>query len=260
MNSLPLSDDEPLIAQEEPKDPADATMKVLPAFVAFHVITASTFMAPSAVLSSHALRSAPIVASEQTLWHSVRTPLALAFLCYVLPAMSHSPCHASPTLHLQIRSAMKTQEECLVDAENAAEQSDCNEPIHKNPKWMRAQNRGSPSAAQISSMTVATVAPTPAFDEMIDAISVEECIVSAESREEQLECASRPKFASLGSPNPASYPSMRRGPIAVMRERLDEGRRLNLSRLGAVKDKFPSPWFPATIASTIAVGRAIARF
>ena len=71
MNSLPLSDDEPLIAQEEPKDPADATMKVLPAFVAFHVIT-FTFMAPSVVFHPHALRSGPVMASEQTLWHSVR--------------------------------------------------------------------------------------------------------------------------------------------------------------------------------------------
>ena len=139
---------------------------------------------------------------------------------------------------------MKSKEECLVDAENAAEQSDCEEPIHE-PKWM-----SSASAPRISAMTVAAIAPTPAFDEMI---SVEECIVSAESSDEQLDCASRPKFASLGSPNPASYPSTRRGPITALRERFSR-------RLGAAQDTFPSPWFPATIASTIAVGRAIARF
>ena len=147
---------------------------------------------------------------------------------------------------------MKSKEECLVDAENLSEIRDCEEPIHE-PHFIVTESTEADFASPvlgISKMTVAAVAPTPTFDGMIDA---EECLVSAESRAEQLDCATRPKAASLNSPNPASYPSVRRSLLAALRERF--GR-----RVGAVQEKFPSPWFPATIASTLAVGRAIARW
>lgn len=153
---------------------------------------------------------------------------------------------------LQIRSVMKSKEECLVDAENLSEIRDCEEPI-REPHFILTESIAEDFSSPVlgfSKSTVAAIAPTPAFDEMIDA---EECIVYAESRAEQLDCATRPKAASLNSPNPASYPSMRRSLMAGLRERF--GR-----RLGAVQDTFPSPWFPATIASTLAVGRAIARW
>lgn len=155
-----------------------------------------------------ALRVQPIHASEETLWHA-------------------------------IRSARKSKQECLVDAENMEEIQDCQEGEFslgkKNPI--------------ISPFTIASAAPVPAFDEII---SVEECIVSAESRLEQQDCATRAKFASFSSPNPAAYPSEKRGFFAGLRDRFNR-------RRGAHGD-FPSPWFPATIAGTVAVGRALARF
>lgn len=154
-------------------------------------------------------------------------------------------CSSESTLRDAVRSAALSKEECVVEAESAAEQRACNDPV-LDPSFFPLPKRKT------------TRNPFPSMDSWLapslHSESLEECLTEADSFMLVQDCrveAARAKGARVHSHSPAAYPSEWRGPLAKLRGAFS----LRLQ----CTDKFPSPWFPATLAGTMAVGRALAR-